>query len=323
MLARLRSRRRDRLAAGRGGGRPVGRCAGRGPARVWPGARTRAASARRPPPPSAVSDVSREAPGRILAPRLRVSLPPGTPELRSTSFTARATVTGLTAQRDNCPARRAGCPLAAGVHGPKFILSEDAPWGASRIRWRSAGGKGPTIKEESVSLRRHTLRIVGMLTVLAMAFGVFAGAASAKKMSPRQKAKVRNELRRAVKKNPRVVKRSSFLKKARLVDFKLPVTIRVRRASNGDPTNVQPAELHQQRAGDQHGDAGPRSVAGDAYARARRSAAGRDRVRGLVRRRWTRQRQAEPEVGWRGAGLRPEVDVHLAADELGHLDTAD
>ncbi len=89
-----------------------------------------------------------------------------------------------------------------------------------------------------MSLRRHTLRIVGMLTVLAMAFGVFAGAASAKKLSPRQKAKVRNELRRAVKKNPRVVKRASFLKKASLVNFTLPVTVKLRNDNANNPNNA-------------------------------------------------------------------------------------
>ena len=90
---------------------------------------------------------------------------------------------------------------------------------------RLAGGKVQPFKEELVSLRRRVVRIVGLLTVLAMAFGVLAGAASAQKVS--QKAKVRAQLRHAIKKNPRVIRSASFLKKARAVDFVLPVTIRI------------------------------------------------------------------------------------------------
>jgi hypothetical protein len=47
-------------------------------------------------------------------------------------------------------------------------------------------------------------------------------------MTKGQKAKVRAELRKQVKKNPGAVKRKSFLRRAALVNFKLPVTIRLR-----------------------------------------------------------------------------------------------
>jgi hypothetical protein len=62
--------------------------------------------------------------------------------------------------------------------------------------------------------------------------GVFAGAASAKNYTPKQKAQIRKQLRRQIKANPRVVLRSGFLKKASLVNFTLPVTIRVRQATD-------------------------------------------------------------------------------------------
>ena len=54
-----------------------------------------------------------------------------------------------------------------------------------------------------MSLRRHILRAVSVLTAAAMVFGAFAGSAVAKKAS--HKSKVRAQLLRQVKKNPRVV----------------------------------------------------------------------------------------------------------------------
>ena len=77
-----------------------------------------------------------------------------------------------------------------------------------------------------MSLRRHVLQVVALVTAVALVFGAFAGSASAKKMTKGQKAKVRAELRKQVKKNPAAVKRRSFLRRAGLVAFKLPVTIR-------------------------------------------------------------------------------------------------
>ena len=61
-----------------------------------------------------------------------------------------------------------------------------------------------------------------------MVFGAFAGSASAKKISKGKKAAITKQLRKQIKKNPRVIRSKSFLRKAGLVDFKLPVTIRIR-----------------------------------------------------------------------------------------------
>jgi hypothetical protein len=63
-----------------------------------------------------------------------------------------------------------------------------------------------------------------------MIFGVFAGSASAKKVSKKQKAAITKQLRKQIKKNPRAIRSKSFLRKAALVNFKLPVTIRLRSA---------------------------------------------------------------------------------------------
>jgi len=71
---------------------------------------------------------------------------------------------------------------------------------------------------------------VALVTAVALVFGAFAGTAGAKKLNKSQKAKIRAELRKSVKKNPGVVKRRAFLRKAALVNFKLPVTIRLRNA---------------------------------------------------------------------------------------------
>ena len=45
-------------------------------------------------------------------------------------------------------------------------------------------------------LRRHVLRLVALATVVAMVFGAFAGSASAKKISKKQKAAITKQLDR-------------------------------------------------------------------------------------------------------------------------------
>ena len=79
-----------------------------------------------------------------------------------------------------------------------------------------------------MSLRRHVLRLVVLATAVAVCFSAFAGAASAKKYSAKQKAQIRKSLKKQIKKNPAVIKRKSFIRKAALVNFVLPVTIRLR-----------------------------------------------------------------------------------------------
>src|SRR5215210_5465923 len=79
-----------------------------------------------------------------------------------------------------------------------------------------------------VSLRSSLWRYLGLLAVAALAVGVFAGPASAKKMSAKQRAAVRAQLRKEIKKNPKLINRKSFVKRASLVDFTLPITIKLR-----------------------------------------------------------------------------------------------
>jgi hypothetical protein len=94
-----------------------------------------------------------------------------------------------------------------------------------------------------VSLRSSLWRYLGLLAVAALAVGVMAGPASAKKMSAKQRAAVRAQLRKEVKKNPRVVQKKSFLKRASLVNFKLPVTIALRGGTSASNPNKATVDL--------------------------------------------------------------------------------
>lgn len=79
-----------------------------------------------------------------------------------------------------------------------------------------------------MSLRRKVSHFLALVVVAALAVGLMAGPASAKTMSAKKKAAISRQLRKAVKHNPRVIQRRWFLKKASLVNFKLPVTVRLR-----------------------------------------------------------------------------------------------
>jgi hypothetical protein len=94
-----------------------------------------------------------------------------------------------------------------------------------------------------VSLKSSLWRYLGLLAVAALAVGVFAGPASAKKLSAKQRAAVRTQLRKEIKKNPKVINRKSFVKRASLVDFTLPVTIKLRGASAATNPNQANIDL--------------------------------------------------------------------------------
>lgn len=58
------------------------------------------------------------------------------------------------------------------------------------------------------------------------------------KMSAKQKAHVRAQLRKQIRKNPKAITRKSFLRKAALVNFRLPITVRLRTGDRpATPTN--------------------------------------------------------------------------------------
>jgi hypothetical protein len=82
----------------------------------------------------------------------------------------------------------------------------------------------------SAGTRRRRSIVIGVVLAAfcAAPATVAAKASSAKAPSAKAKKAIRAELRKAVKKNPAVVRRKSFLRRAALVNFKLPVTIRLR-----------------------------------------------------------------------------------------------
>lgn len=94
-----------------------------------------------------------------------------------------------------------------------------------------------------MSLKSSLWRYLGLLAVAALAVGVMAGPASAKKLSAKQRAAVRAQLRKEIKKNPKVINRKSFVKRASLVDFVLPVTIKLRGATAASASNPNQANI--------------------------------------------------------------------------------
>jgi hypothetical protein len=83
---------------------------------------------------------------------------------------------------------------------------------------------------------RHTRSVFAVLLAMVFAFSaIIAGPASAK-LSKHQKVQIRKQLRKQIKKHPKLIRNKHFIKRASLVNFKLPVTIRLR----GSDTNNNP-----------------------------------------------------------------------------------
>jgi hypothetical protein len=68
---------------------------------------------------------------------------------------------------------------------------------------------------------------------MVFALSAIIVAPASAKLSSHQKAHMRAQLKRQIKHNPRVIRSKSFLKKASLVDFTLPVTIKLRSSGGG------------------------------------------------------------------------------------------
>lgn len=112
-------------------------------------------------------------------------------------------------------------------------------WGYGRCWTKRVQFTTPP-EEERVSSRRHLLKMLGALAVLGMLGTVFAGSVSAK-MTAHQRSHVRKHLMRLVKHNPRAVLRRGFIKKASLVNFQLPVTIRLTGTTNRATIDLGPS----------------------------------------------------------------------------------
>src|SRR4051794_24405116 len=107
------------------------------------------------------------------------------------------------------------------------------------------GGINDQSRRRTPTLMRHKVsHFLALVVISALTVGLLAGPADAKthRMSAKQKAHVRAKLRKQIKKNPKVVQKKWFLKRASLVNFQLPVTIRLRgvppTAPNTNPSAV-------------------------------------------------------------------------------------
>jgi hypothetical protein len=81
-----------------------------------------------------------------------------------------------------------------------------------------------------------------MLAVVFALSAVVVAPASAK-LTKSQKVHIRHQLRKAIKKNPKLIRSKHFIKRASLVNFKLPVTIRLRDTSTNNNPNQATVDL--------------------------------------------------------------------------------
>jgi hypothetical protein len=89
---------------------------------------------------------------------------------------------------------------------------------------------------------RHTRGFFGVMLAVVFALSAVIVAPASAKLSKSQKAHIRHQLRKQIKKNPKLIRSKHFIKKASLVNFKLPVTLRLRNTSgvNGNYPNGNP-----------------------------------------------------------------------------------
>jgi hypothetical protein len=81
-----------------------------------------------------------------------------------------------------------------------------------------------------------------MLAVVFALSAVIVAPASAK-LTKSQKVHIRHQLRKQIKKNPKLIRNKRFIKKASLVNFKLPVTIRLRNSNSANNPNSANVDL--------------------------------------------------------------------------------
>jgi len=89
-------------------------------------------------------------------------------------------------------------------------------------------------------MRLKVSHFLALVVVAALSVGLLAGPASAKtsRLSAKQKSAIRAQLRHQIKKNPKAIRNKHFLKRASLVNFKLPITVRLRTDGNGCPVGL-------------------------------------------------------------------------------------
>jgi hypothetical protein len=90
---------------------------------------------------------------------------------------------------------------------------------------------------------RHTRSFFGVMLAVVFALSAVIVAPASAKLTKSQKAHMRHQLRKQIKKNPRLIRNKHFIKKASLVNFKLPVTIRLRDSGSANNPNSANVDL--------------------------------------------------------------------------------
>jgi hypothetical protein len=90
---------------------------------------------------------------------------------------------------------------------------------------------------------RHTRGFFGVMLAVVFALSAVIVAPASAKLTKSQKAHMRHQLRKQIKKNPKLIRSKSFIKKASLVNFKLPVTIRLRDSNSASNPNQASVDL--------------------------------------------------------------------------------
>jgi hypothetical protein len=87
---------------------------------------------------------------------------------------------------------------------------------------------------------RHTRSFFGVMLAVVFALSAVVVAPASAKLTKHQKAHMRHKLMRQIKHNPKLIRNKRFIKKASLVDFTLPVTVKLRQsdAASGNLTGV-------------------------------------------------------------------------------------
>jgi hypothetical protein len=97
---------------------------------------------------------------------------------------------------------------------------------------------------------RHTRSFFGVMLAVVFAFSAVIAVPASAKLTKHQKVHIRKQLRKQIKKNPKMIRSKHWLKRASLVDFQLPVTIKLRQpCSTADGTQVSDPPIGVKCAG--------------------------------------------------------------------------
>src|SRR4051794_3102197 len=115
---------------------------------------------------------------------------------------------------------------------------------------------------------RHTRSFFGVMFAVVFALSAVIVAPASAKLTKSQKVHMRHQLLHSIKKNPKLIRSKSFIKKASLVNFALPVTIRLRgstTSANPNKANIDLGPSLGQREIDLGGSLGATIVFHDSY----------------------------------------------------------